>query len=287
MKHSYTLYLLSLGLLFSGCSLINPDEKQPAYIQIESIQVNTDVENEGSNASKISDAWIFIDDNLVGAYTLPCRIPVLEDGQHEVKIGAGIQINGISSLRSPYVFYRFNDTSAVLTGGQTTHLYPHVSYFDSLTFALNANFDNFAGNKLEETLSSDTIVSVTSNPSLAYEGNGAFRMQLRRDSGFVEFQTVDDLLLPKLGANVYAELNYKTSHEMSVGVAAYYPVSATQRSLIVHLNPSETWNKVYLNLTSAVSTQNNASYYKLFFYSFKEAGSKDLDLFIDNLKIVY
>ena len=53
MKHSYTLYLLSLGLLFSGCSLINPDEKQPAYIQIESIQVNTDVENVVDNEYNI------------------------------------------------------------------------------------------------------------------------------------------------------------------------------------------------------------------------------------------
>ncbi|MEX1187935.1 MAG: hypothetical protein WED33_01675 [Bacteroidia bacterium] len=288
MKHFLRgIFTFSLFCLLSGCDIINPKESQPAYISIDTIPLTTDPVLQGSNSARITDAWIYIDKNLIGAFELPCRIPVLEEGDHEILVGAGIQVNGISALRSAYSFYKFWEGQVNLSPGETANVSPTVAYFDSLNFPLIANFDDQSGNKIEASIASDTIVSLTSSPNLVFEGNGSFLTSLRRDSGYVEFQTVDAFVLPKQGANVYAELNYKTSHELSIGIAAYYPVSATRRSLIINLNPSDTWNKVYLNLTEAVSTEVNATNYRLFFFSFKPAGTPEMEILIDNLKIIH
>jgi hypothetical protein len=284
-------FLPGLSFLFiailSSCSLFDGKETQPAYISIDQFSVATDPTLQGSSSSKITDAWVYVDNNLLGAYELPCRIPVLKQGQSEILLGAGIKVNGISSLRSPYVFFKLYSENANLVPGETSFFNPQVSYFDSLSFPLLANFDDISGNKLESTSISDTNIFITTNPSKTFEGNGSQIVTLLRDSGYIEFQTVDAYDLPKQGTPVYAELNYKCTHILSVGIAAYYPLSNTRKQLVINLNPTDTWNKVYLNLTNQVSTEIGAANYRLFFFVEKLRGTGPAEILIDNLKIIH
>lgn len=198
MKQRYTAFLLFCLLAFVSCNIINPSEEEASYIAINSVNVTTDVAIQGSNAANISDAWIYVDDKLVGAYKLPCRVPVLNSGTHKVSIGAGIQLNGSSTLRTPYLFYRFHEQENVnLELGQTTIISPTFSYFDSLTFAFKANFDDLSGNKLTSTSSSDTTLSLCNDPARVFEGAGSCLVELFKDSGFVDFQMIDPISLPK------------------------------------------------------------------------------------------
>ena len=289
MKQRYTAFLLFCLLAFVSCNIINPSEEEASYIVINSVNVTTDVAMQGSNASNISDAWIYVDDNLVGAFKLPCRIPVLHSGSHKVSIGAGIQLNGSSSLRTPYLFYRFHEQENVnLEPGKITTLSPTFSYFDSLTFAFKANFDDLSGNKLTSTSSSDTTLSLCNNSDpRVFEGAGSCLVQLFRDSGFVDFQMIDPVSLPKGGANVFMEINYKNNQDLFVGLRSYYSGASTQEEQVITLRPSESWNKVYINLTRQVSSQINASNYRIFFQTTKPSGSEPLEVLIDNFKIIY
>ena len=70
----------------------------PAYIKINDIELNN------SSTDKITDAWVYIENQLQGVYELPAKFPVLETGVKEIRIKAGIKNNGISSSR---VFYPF------------------------------------------------------------------------------------------------------------------------------------------------------------------------------------
>jgi len=274
-------------MFLSGCSLFDGKETQPAYISIDQFTVNTDPAVQGSASSKITDAWIYVDNNLLGTYELPCRIPVLKQGPAEILLGAGIKVNGISGLRSPYVFFKLYSDNAELVPGETSYFSPQVSYFDSLSFPLLANFDDISGNKLESTAFSDTNIYITTSPDKTFEGNGSQIVTLLRDSGYIEFQTVDVYDLPKQGVPVYAELNYKCTHVLSIGIAAYYPLSNTRRQLVINLNPTDTWNKVYLNLTNQVSTEIGAENYRLIFFVEKLKGTEPAEILIDNLKIIH
>jgi hypothetical protein len=286
MKHLY-LFLLPLIWAFSSCNLINPEEEIPAYIEVQQISVNTDPTIQGSNSSGISDAWIFVDGQMLGAFELPCRVPVLKNGSSEVLIGAGIKINGLSATRAPYPFYRFFEGSADFKPGETVSFSPQVSYFDSLIFPFLSNFDDLSGNRFEASGASDTLIGLTSNPAEVYEGLGSLKASLLRDSGIVEFQMVDALELPKQGTLVYLEFDYKCSHIFGVGLRSYYASSGTRTTSLINVFPTDTWKKMYINLTRAVSEQVNAENYRIFFQSVKESGSGPLNLYIDNVKIVY
>lgn len=284
MVKRYTLFFLLFVLILSGCT---SDKGVPAYIRINAISVSTEPITEGTNSSNITDAWIYVDDNLVGAYELPCDVPVLATGNRKVSVGAGVKINGISSLRAPYPFYRFYETNTELVAGESIDIQPEVTYFDSLQFAFLANFDDISGSKLEASGATDTTIGITNNPAKVFEGNGSMIAQLNRDSGFVEFQFVETINLPKQGTIVYLEFDYKNTHVLSVGLKSYYPSSGTQSTELINLNKSDEWKKVYISMTRAVSEQLNAANYRVYFYSLKPAGSEPLEILIDNMKIIY
>lgn len=275
-------------LICQSCELINRDEEIPSYIAIDTIRLNANTALQGSASSKITDAWIYVDDQLVGAFELPCKIPVLAAGEHKISIGAGVMVNGLTALRAPYPFYRFySENSIPLMEGEIREINPVVTYFDSLQFAFMANFDDLSGSKLEAAGASDTTIALTSNPEHVFEGAGSMLAALYRDSGFIEFQMVEAVELPKQGTTVYLELNYKTTHILNVGLKANYISSGTVSAPLVSLYPSTEWNKIYINLTRQVSQQINAANYRVYFYAPKPAGSGQMELFIDNMKIVY
>jgi hypothetical protein len=275
-------------LICQSCNLINREEEIPSYIAIDTIRLNANTALQGSASSKITDAWIYVDDQLVGAFELPCKIPVLAAGEHTISVGAGVMVNGLTALRAPYPFYRFySENSINLNEGEVREIEPVVTYFDSLQFAFMANFDDLSGSKLEAAGASDTTIALVSNPELVFEGAGSMLAALYRDSGFIEFQMVEPVELPKQGTTVYLELNYKTTHILNVGLKANYTSSGTVSAPLVSLNPSTEWNKIYINLTRQVSQQINAANYRIYFYAPKPAGSGKMELFIDNMKIVY
>ncbi len=275
-------------LICQSCNLINREEEIPSYIAIDTIRLNANTALQGSASSKITDAWIYVDDQLVGAFELPCKIPVLAAGEHKISVGAGVMVNGLTALRAPYPFYRFySENSINLNEGEVREIEPVVTYFDSLQFAFMANFDDLSGSKLEAAGASDTTIALTSNADFVFEGAGSMLAALYRDSGFIEFQMVEPVELPKQGTTVYLELNYKTTHILNVGLKANYTSSATVSAPLVSLNPSTEWNKIYINMTRQVSQQVNAANYRVYFYAPKPAGSGKMELFIDNMKIVY
>jgi hypothetical protein len=271
-----------------SCNLINPDEEKPAYIAVDTIGLTTNLSIQGTASAKITDAWIYVDDQLIGAFELPCSIPVLASGKHKVSVGAGVMVNGLSALRAPYPFYRFySENDVELSVGEVQKITPTVSYFDSLQFAFMANFDDLSGSKLEAAGASDTTIALTSNPELVFEGAGSMLAALYRDSGFIEFQMVEPIELPKQGTTIYLELNYKTTHIVNIGLKANFTSSGTISAPLVSLNPSAEWNKIYINMTRQVSQQLNAANYRVYFYAPKPAGSGKMEIFIDNMKIVY
>ena len=286
MKHWFTLFLLCVLISLSSCDLINPEEPIPAYIRISSIDVNSDYSLEGSNSSKVTDAWIFIDDELLGAFELPCEIPAIYNGSHRISIGPGVMINGIANTRATYPFYSNWDIEATMVAGQTLTLSPSVTYIDSSHFAFIANFDDLSGNKLQAAPGSDTIAALTNIPSEIFEGNGSFKSTLHRDSGYVAFQMVDPVILPTDGHLVYLEMDYNINQQLIVGSYATF-AGGTSANDLVTLNKTNGWNKIYINLTTLTSNSASAENFRLYFTAVKPAGSEPLKILIDNLKIIF
>jgi hypothetical protein len=286
MKHNYLFIIFSV-LFFASCDIINPTEKIPAYISIDTFLLTTDVGLQGSNASKITDAWIYVNDNPIGIFELPCKVPALNEGSCKVTVAPGIRTNGISATRSIYPFYKFYDVQVDLKPEIETKIIPTTTYFDSISFPYKTNFDDIAGISLEATSKSDTTIFITTNPDEVFEGNGSLKAIITKDTGYLEFRQVDPVILPKQGAIIFAELNFKCNKPITVVLYSNYPSSAPNIDNIISLAPTEgKWNKIYIDLTRFVSTNVNAINYRLYFNASKADNKGPLFLYMDNLKIV-
>jgi len=273
---------LFVCLLYQSCEEIDINEGVPSYISIPSIKVDSIQSSVGSNSNKITDAWVYFDNNLQGVYPLPATFPVLLSGKQNISIKAGIKNNGIAATREKYPFYNYFNAEITLIKDSTLLLDSIVvSYADNLDFHI---IDFETGSKeFEETSSSDTTFLLANDT--VFEGNsGGVHLVLPH----LTFEiATEEVPLPKVGTPIYVELNYKCNTAFQVGVFANYPQTVTATSILT-INPKLEWNKIYIDLTSAIINTQNADSHKVFISMGRDINSTQMaELYLDNFKIVY
>ena len=282
MKHIIFPFLF-ISFLYQSCEEIDINEGVPSYINIPSIEVITDPANEGSNSHKITDAWVYFNNNLQGCYPLPTTFPVLLDGKQNIKVRGGIKINGIAATRGDYPFYGDSTIEINLTKNSTLLLDSIVvSYADNLDFHI---IDFETGSKeFEETSSSDTTFFIA-NDTLFGGNFGGVHLA----SPHLTFEiATEKIQLPKVGTPVYVELNYKCNTAFQVGVFANYDQAPVIIQSILTINPKLESNKIYIDLTSAIINTQNADSHKVFISMKRDINSNEIaELYVDNFKIVY
>ena len=240
MKHVAYLFLL---LLFFSCEKDDTNDI-PANIKINSITLD---ENSTEN---ITDAWIYINDQLQGVYELPALFPVLNIGSHKLRVRAGIKDNGISSSRIPYPFYgSYIQEEVEFLEHVEMEIIPTVSYLEGVTILTEDD-----GINIDETNYSDTILETIGDYNAGY-----------LDSSLITFEIATNELedLPQAGAPVYLELDYKCNTEFLVGVYINYNPTVVKKEAL-WINPKEDWNKIYVNLTTIISEGINAPSFSVF-----------------------
>ncbi len=275
-----------VALVFAGCKKQNDEDLIPAYIQIDTITLNAG-QAQGGPYHKITDAWIFVDSEPLGCFELPCKIPVLKSGKHNILVRAGIKINGIGASRIPYPYYQFYAADSVdLVKTQTVTLNPVVTYFPDTQFPYLEDFSSGSTSFLEDVAGDTGLVRLNTAPDLLDGACGAFIMPPGINSAQV--YTTSNLILPGGGANVYLEFSFKSNYTLYAGLYINNPGEIVVNQ-IIGLNPSpDRWNKVYVNLTPEVSSAVNASSFRLFFRVIKttEDSLVDARILLDNIKIV-
>lgn len=281
-------YLFFTFILFlTSCDFFDPEEKIPAYIHIESIEFSTEGHSEyGSSSSNITDAWVYVDDQLVGAFELPATFPVLMEGAHTVKVKPGIKLNGIAESRAINPFYSVYTTTVNLIPDSTITLAPISNYYDEVFFPWKEDFEE-GGVSLEKTGRSDTTINKTpANDPKVFEGTYSGIINLDATHDFFECKTSSSYVLPKTGSPVFLEMNYKNNVEFSVGIFANSTGTSIQHDLLV-LNPTDTWKKIYINLTGRVSEETSANNFQIFFGCQKPDNVANGEILLDNIKLLH
>src|SRR3954470_2251803 len=247
MKRSLFILIFScIIFIFQACK--HKEDMIPAYIHIDKISLKiANPITQGSASEKISDAWVYIDEKLVGCFELPITFPVLFEGTHQIKVKAGIKINGIAASRAPYSFYSEYSQQIDLKPKETLNLTPVVTYTSFARFTFMENFDGVGTLLAPGPAGTADTMKQTLDKKLVFEGSGSGLTKL--SSKKVNFQAVSNTsyILPTGGAPVYLEFNYKCNHTFTVGIYAH---TKTSSSLIpmVGINPTDTWNKMYVFL---------------------------------------
>ena len=284
----FTLIFIFVMGFFYSCEIINPNENIPSYIHIDSISLtNVNHPEYGSTSHKITDAWVYVDDQLIGAFELPATFPVLFSGSHTVTIKAGIKVNGISGTRAIYPFYTPNISKINLNVGSVVTINPTLTYNSYTNFAWKEAFED-GGISLIKTINSDTIIMQTSDSTKVFEGSFSGVVNLDANKPLFQCQTANSFGLPTGSDNpVFLEMNYKANQEFLIGLFATNSTE-TQKLEALYVNKSTNWNKIYINLKSAIelTTISNPKY-QIFIEAEKSSDVTTTELLFDNIKLVY
>ena len=288
MVMKYFGFLAIAYLLFSGCSKNKVDV--PAYLAIDSISLSTNYVYEGTASHKITDAWVYVDNNLVGIVELPAKIPISKIGKHQLQIGSGIKVNGITATRAAYPFYKYYiPDSTTFNREQTITINPVITYFNSTAFLYLEDFEGSGINLVTTANSQSTLLRSTSAGEV-FEKTASGKSTIAASDSIVEIVSVNDFVLPVPTATAYLELNYKNQADLQILLQANYPSGAKLYSNdLVGLNPSDTWKKVYvdvLNLSRSTNFPAGAYSYNLVIRGVKRNNPAAASIWIDNLKIV-
>jgi hypothetical protein len=281
---SALLIVVVIGM-FGSCEVFNPEEQIPSYIHIDKIDLNTTSE-QGSNSSKITDAWVYVDDQLVGAYELPVTLPVLSSGVHTVVIKPGIKVDGISATRAVYPFYKPYSASINLIPDSVITINPTLTYNAYTVFEWKEAFED-GGISLDKTLFSDTTIDKTSDTTKVFEGDYSGIVHLDATHDFFQGLSLGSFILPTGDSPVFLELNYKTDALIKIGLYANSN-SQIMKLDVVYINKTNTWNKIYINLNSAISrATNNPNDFQVYIEIQKDSDASSAEILFDNIKLVH
>jgi hypothetical protein len=305
MKATSTLKILLPFLSFTACTIIDPGITVPSYIHMDSIHLNvppTTLSFE-TNSTKITDAWIYVNDQFIGTFQLPATIPVLSSGSSPggsttVSVDAGIEVNGISANRAQYPFYKQFSSNLNLVKGKKITLEPTVTYltpqpvwYEGFEGGVGFSIKNDP-NVTDTSMPSMHLVNRFTNPANVFQGNGSGAVFL--DNNHLFYSGISSVLPFKLSANSdsvsYLELNYKTNNNFVVGL--YSTLDLSVPVLALTINPSASWNKIYVNLTTAIAaatalSPSTPTTFKVYFFMAKDSAVANPALYLDNIQLVH
>ena len=277
IKTAFSLFFI-LSITFISCDKNQDLQEIPSYITITQVMLNTN-SNQGSNTHNITDVWVYVNEQSRGVYPLPAEIPILEKDSATIKIFAGIMDNGIAATRLPYSFYKMYEEDVFLIPDSSVHIIPEFTYQTSATLQIE-NFEG-VGTNIDTTLKSQVDFTIKTEG-----GNHFAEAILENDNYTFEVATQDFENLPQVASPVYMELEYKSSHQFTIGAYVNYPFAVSQHPL-VHVTAKEDWNKIYINMTSTVSSAINNSSIKFYINMNRADTTEQSWIKFDNLKIIY
>jgi len=279
------LFLLILLIAQTSCEKFTGDQSIPAYISIDSIYLTTNYSLEGTASQSITDAWVYVDDELIGAFQLPARFPVLREGNHTITVSAGIKKNGIASTRIAYEYYKPIANVLRITGDSLTKL-----NILKTTYQTTTNFvwrEDFEGTSISLDTTKKSLASLQKTPAgspLKFEGQYSGMVILDSARSFFECTTFNEYIIPM--TPVFLEMNFNTSNELTVGVIVYTNITLYQIPIITLNKTDGAWKKIYIDLSNSLIAYPNVTTYKVYLGTFIEEGVAQTMILLDNFKLV-
>lgn len=274
----FTFIMLAVvAVAFSSCRKFQGSQTVPAYIHIDSITVNCDYFVYGANTSKITDAWVYVDDDAIGCFELPATFPILKQGPHKVTIYGGIKKDGISAARSPYPFYKpLVYENLNLVEDSIVNLQPVLNYYPIGEGVEKGWMEDFeTANTLLPVEGSDTSIIRVSGSEVWHSANSFYSGKIALPPDSLDFAVATDEFTFHADYLQYCmlEMDYNCNDAFFVGVMYYKNYQLVKHPLL-HIQPTDTvnavpqrWNKIYVNIGPVMNENVTASYFKIYLTS--------------------
>lgn len=244
-----TLYAAFLFLFFASCNLINPKEEVPTYLHLEPfIFTNADSSFTGSSFYNIPSAKVYIDDQPVGTFDLPCTVPVMTKKTGSVLIVPAVTNQGLKSMVFAYPFYKSDTVTLQYNPGKIQNYTPKTRYSPDLTSTSFRFKINFEEGLLFKNLSGSTNIALESDPAKVIEGKYSGALYL--DQSKKTSESISTNYFGYLANQTYLEVDYRCNIPFQIGMQAEDASGSTIGEYLAGFYPKETRNKVYIDLST-------------------------------------
>lgn len=280
--------VLVVFILLSSCVKNNPD---PSWLEVNEWQLNNNIELsglEGELTESITNAKVWVNDDLLGIFQVPFRIPVLKSGPCNVRIAPVVINNGISATKKVYPFLNVYEIDAELVQNETLTINPVTSYKSFTNFWVE-DFEDI-NNSIENDPNTSLATLQLSNENLAeFNGNFCGKVVLNENDTTWVANTTDQLAIPK-GSECYLEIDYYVTNDLYTGLL-YVSPDATTNNVNIRLNGQEpdvaVWKKIYIELKELVTASPNQTLFLQTFSAFLDEGDTEGLIYIDNIKVLW
>lgn len=286
-----------IAMAFGSCKKFQGEYTVPSYIHIDKVDVVPQAQNApspeaGFYTSAIDCVQIICyfegdqSETNLGAYQLPCTVPVLHQGRAKyVHVVPVVKQNGMSETRIAYPFLKrielsnidFVADSTVDLGTLQCNYYTRAElnvltedYFEPTTFS--THFDS-------------VVQWVANDPENACTGQGYGLITIPDTVMSVNFAIKDEFDIPN--SYLYLEMDYQTDVELYVHMLGFERTTntnATSKSVMCMV-PKDKWNKIYINLSRTWSQFYYHTPIRIYFQA-ANPEKKTAHVKIDNVKIL-
>ncbi len=277
-----TLPLLGLWMLtLASC---RKDGAVPAYVLLD--QPVVVAANGQLVSSKITDAWVYVNDQPVGVWEPGDRIPLIAKGNATLKVIAGVRKNGVANDRIQYPFYATWQQQVNLVPEQATVIHPQIRYFDNLNYWIS-DFDT--GQRFDTLDCTATMELVASDSTLAGQGLRNGRILLDAEHSTYRGVSSGDAFV-NTGTVAFLEMDYRSDTPLLVGVryslfGVPQPVGYAYASPTKKSDGSMPWNKIYFDLATPWNVP-GAQDKRFFIEANLPSGASTGIVEVDNIKLV-
>ncbi len=283
MKNIYLLIIIfSFGL--SACK----EDITASWLKIDSVSLTTNAVVEGENSHGINDVWVYMDNEALGVFEVPCEIPILEEGTHTFLFYAGVNQNGINATKIRYPYYNGVEVELTLAKDQTITYNPNFSYKSGVAFVGKEDFED-TGIILKNDDAEDTtgirIISKNNYPEIVKYGNNCGHFKIDNADTIAQIFSDIGLALPK--ADIYMELDYMNTNSFAQGMITSQGVQDAYLAFNGQEEETMVWKKAYISIGAQTNPITYSTTYDYYFVTSLDDGNVKGDIYIDNVKLLY
>ncbi|MDR1758133.1 MAG: hypothetical protein LBR51_04140 [Bacteroidales bacterium] len=231
------------------------DASSLSYLNLDSYQM------EAVKSHRFQDVRITLNNEDRGVYSLPCKIPLLGNGDANIGIIPVMRLNGTTYMMADYPFFFSFNTSVKLTPDKDTRLEN-----TQITF----KYDTLLRFPLLVTFESSTEFTRVDEDDLVYtdaEKGGRFKIVNDANKGKIgrieltdevsEFDLISsNIKFPSTsGDYILLEIDYRSDIEFSTLVKMTTSSYGDVSTALVNVLPSgNEWKKIYINLSPTINT---------------------------------
>ncbi|MBI2258632.1 MAG: hypothetical protein HYU67_07005 [Flavobacteriia bacterium] len=279
---------LFLLFVFSSCVKNN---QNPTWIEIDKWTIVENPDEAGAAgilSHQFDDVYISIDGKIIGYFELPVKIPLLLEGQKEIKLYPVVRNNGISATKKSYPFCSTFDTVINMEIDKVHTIKPSTHYLSNLSFWVE-DFED-ASTELTPLNGNLALLQKKNDPNYVKYGNFYGYIELNKIDSVFAYESIPFYNVPKAGAEVYLEIDYMTSNSFLTSLNASingYEKTNPNISLNSFDYANLGWKKIYIDLKELVSSQSTAVYFKHVFSASLDVTKSESKIFIDNIRFLY